>query len=203
MPRKSRSSTKKSKKSKRADKQIKPEISQIKIMTVTSSNVDQANQSLMQGEAMVEYYHPNCGHCQTLKPEWERMCFEIKKNYKGKATIAAVDCSDQEMLNRLQIEKSFQGFPTIFHMKDGRSIDEYQGDRTKDALLQFAESRLPISIQRQQLKPALPFVLSPTRRRRSVTRKKKGTTKRGSLKKAVQKRAKTIRKRLRRGKSKK
>ena len=31
--------------------------------------------------------------------------FEMKKNYRGKATIAAVDCSDQEMLNKLQIEK--------------------------------------------------------------------------------------------------
>ena len=64
-----------------------PEISQIKIMTVTSGNIDKANDSLTKGEAMVEYYHPNCGHCQTLKPEWEKMCFEMKKNYRGKATI--------------------------------------------------------------------------------------------------------------------
>ena len=176
MPAKSRSS-KKGKKSKKTKHQIQPEMSQIKIITVTSGNVNDANDSLTRGEAMVEYYHPNCGHCQTLKPEWEKMCFEIRKNYRGKATIAAVDCSDQEMLNRLQIEKNFQGFPTIFHMRDGRALQEYQGERTKDALLQFAENRLPISMRRQQLKPAFPLIPFKTLRkstkkpRRKITKK--------------------------------
>tara|TARA_A100001011_G_C14034935_1_gene725298 strand:- start:97 stop:708 length:612 start_codon:yes stop_codon:yes gene_type:complete len=196
MPPKSRSSKKVASKGKQ---ETESEMSQIKIITVTSGNIDKANSLLTKGEAMVEYYHPNCGHCQTLKPEWEKMCFEMKKKYKGKATIAAVDCSDQEMLNRLQIEKNFQGFPTIFHMRNGREVREYRGERTKDALLRFAENSLPISIQLPKLKPALPFVLSPIHRR-SMFRKKKstktrGTKKRRSLKKAVQKKAKTIKKR--------
>ena len=168
---------------------------------------------------MVEYYHPNCGHCQTLKPEWEKMCFEMKKNYRGKATIAAVDCSDQEMLNKLHIDKDYQGFPTIFHMRDGKSVQEYKGDRTKDALIRFAENSLPVTLQKQQLKPALPFVFSPSR---SVVLRKYGKGSRGkpkrrsvkkrtSRKKSVQKKAKSIGKnirkkitrKLRRGKSKK
>ena len=131
-----KSKTKKTEKTEKTEKKdVEPQISHIKIMTVTAGNINDANDSLSRGEAMVEYYHPNCGHCQTLKPEWEKMCFELKKNYRGKATIAAVDCSDQEMLNKLQVDKDFQGFPTIFHMRDGRSIQEYQGDRSNDALL--------------------------------------------------------------------
>ena len=193
MPAKSRSS-KKGKKSEKTKQQIQPQMSQIKIITVTSGNVNDANDSLRQGEAMVEYYHPNCGHCQTLKPEWEKMCFEISKNYRGKATIAAVDCSDQEMLNRLQIEKNFQGFPTIFHMRDGRAVQEYQGERTKDALLQFAENRLPISMRKHKLKPAFPLMPFKTLRkstkkpRRKITKKikKKPTRKpKSSQKKRV------------------
>ena len=200
-----------SKRKEKLELDTQPEMSQIKIITVTSGNVDKANNLLTKGEAMVEYYHPNCGHCQTLKPEWEKMCYEIKKNYNGKATIAAVDCSDQEMLNRLHIDKSFQGFPTIFHMRDGRSIHEYQGERTKDALLSFAESRLPISMRSQQLKPALPFVVSSIRDRSSANRKKKGskraegtkkargtrgTKKRSSFKKTIKKKAKELKKRV-------
>ena len=140
----------------------KPAMSQIKIITVTSGNVDDANSKLTKGEAMVEFFHPNCGHCQTLKPEWDKMCFQLKKDYKGKATVAAVDCSDQEMLGNLHIDQNFQGFPTIFHMKDGKTVDEYQGERTKDSLLKYAEERLPITMQTHELEPAIPFMFSPS-----------------------------------------
>lgn len=213
MPAKLRGLSKKKIERSQKEQSTQPEMSEIKIITVTSGNIDKANNLLTKGEAMVEYYHPNCGHCQTLKPEWEKMCFEMKKNYEGKATIAAVDCSDQEMLDKLQIDKSFQGFPTIFHMKDGRSVHEYQGERTKDALLDFAQSRLPISMRKQQLKPPISFVLSPTGKGSKSTVSRKKTTKgkkmkkRRSLKKTVQKKAKAIKKRLtkrlRRGKAKK
>ena len=123
------------------------------------------------------------------------------------------------MLNKLQIDKDFQGFPTIFHMRDGKSVQEYQGDRTKDALVRFAENSLPITLQEEPLKPALPFVFSPSR---SVVLRKHGKGSRGkpkrksvkkrtSLKKSVQKKAKKIgrnirkkiTRKLRRGKSKK
>jgi len=150
-----------------------PEVSGIKIITVTSGNIDKANKLLTQGQAMVEFYHPNCGHCQTLKPEWEKMCFELKKNYQGKAVIAAVDCSDQEMLQNLQIEQNFRGFPSIFHMSNGRQLQEYEGDRTKDALLSFAKSRLPISLTQQRLQPATQLFFSPTRT--THTRKRSNT----------------------------
>ena len=150
-----------------------PEVSGIKIITVTSGNTDKANKLLTQGQAMVEFYHPNCGHCQTLKPEWEKMCFELKKNYQGKAVIAAVDCSDQEMLQNLQIEQNFRGFPSIFHMSNGRQLQEYEGDRTKDALLSFAKSRLPISLTQQRLQPATQLFFSP--RRTTHTRKRSNT----------------------------
>ena len=196
-----------SKRKEKLELDTQPEMSQIKIITVTSGNVDKANNLLTKGEAMVEYYHPNCGHCQTLKPEWEKMCYDIKKNYNGKATIAAVDCSDQEMLNRLQIDKSFQGFPTIFHMRDGQSVHEYNGERTKDALLSFAESRLPISMRSQELKPALSFAVKSIRDRSDAkgtkgaksskgSRGTKGSKKRSSFKKTIKKKAKELKKRV-------
>ena len=150
-----------------------PEMSGIRIITVTKGNVNEANQYLSNGQAMVEFYHPNCGHCQTLKPEWEKMCFELKKNYQGKAVIAAVDCSDQEMLQNLQVEQNFRGFPSIFHMSNGRQLQEYEGDRTKDALLTFAKSRLPISLTQQRLQPATQLFFSPTRT--THTRKRSNT----------------------------
>ena len=160
-----------------------PQMSGIKIISVTSGNIDKANKLLTQGHAMVEFYHPNCGHCQTLKPEWKKMCFQLKKNYKGNATIAAIDCSDQEMLDKLTIDKNFQGFPTILHMINGKSAGggEYQGDRTSADLLKFAENKLPISKQEEKLQPATVFkggAKKGTKRRRRRTSKRRTSKRR-------------------------
>ena len=168
-----------------------PQMSGIKIISVTSGNIDKANKLLTKGHATVEFFHPNCGHCQTLKPEWEKMCFQLKKNYKGNATIAAIDCSDQEMLDKLTIDKNFQGFPTILHMINGKSAGggEYQGDRTSADLLKFAENKLPISRQEEKLQPATVFkggAKKSTKRRRGRRTNKRRTNKRRTNKRRRQ-----------------
>lgn len=164
------------------------QMSGIKIISVTSGNIDKANKLLTQGHALVEFYHPNCGHCQTLKPEWEKMCSQLKKIYKGNATIAAIDCSDQNMLNKLTIDKNFQGFPTILHMINGKNVDggEYNGDRTSADLLKFAENKLPISKQEEKLQPATVF--KGGAKKSTKTRRGRRTSKRRTNKKRTNKR---------------
>ena len=163
-----------------------PQMSGIKVISVTSGNIDKANKLLTQGHAMVEFYHPNCGHCQTLKPEWKKMCSQLKKNYKGNATIAAIDCSDQNMLNKLRIDKNFQGFPTILHTINGKSAGggEYNGDRTSADLLKFAENKLPISKQEEKLQPATVFKGGA---KKGTKRRKRRTSKRRTSKRRTRK----------------
>ena len=176
-----------------------PQMSGIKIISVTSGNIDKANKLLTQGHAMVEFYHPKCGHCQTLKPEWEKMCSQLKKNYKGNATIAAIDCSDQEMLDKLTIDKNFQGFPTILHMINGKSAGrgEYNGDRTSADLLKFAENKLPISRQEEKLQPATVFKGGA---KKGTKGRKRRTSKRRTNKRRTNKRRTNKRRRQRKNK---
>lgn len=157
----SKSPLKKEKATKKHDKTAEKSSlgsSGIRIISVGRENVDEANNLMMNKHAMVEFFHPQCGHCKALEPTWKQMCFELKKNYKGDAIIAAVDCSQQDMLNRLNIEKSFRGFPTIAHMHHGKHQHEFDDERTKEKLLAYAESKLPIM---RKVEKDLDTVVSP------------------------------------------
>ena len=135
----------------------------IRIISVGRENVDEANNLMMNKHAMVEFFHPQCGHCKALEPTWKQMCFEIKKNYKGDAVIAAVDCSQQDVLNRLHIDKKFRAFPTISHMHHGKHQHEFEDERTKDKLLEYAESKLPIMRQvERDLETVVEPMLTPS-----------------------------------------
>lgn len=83
---------------------------------------------------MVEFYAPWCGHCQNLKPAYEKAATALS----GIARLAAVNCDEDE-------NKAFcgsmgvQGFPTLKIVKPGRSkdgkkakpvVEDYQGART-------------------------------------------------------------------------
>ena len=142
----------------------------IRIINVGHENIDEANNLMMNKHAMVQFFHPQCGHCRTLKPTWNEMCFQMKKNYKGDAVIAAVDCSQQEMLNRLNIDKSFRGFPTIAHMHNGKHQHEFNDERTTDKLIEYAEDKLPImkEVKRDLKKVVEPMVTKSITVRPSV-----------------------------------
>ncbi|KAK4129116.1 thioredoxin-domain-containing protein [Parathielavia appendiculata] len=86
--------------------------------------------------SIVEFYAPWCGHCQNLKPAYEKAA----KNLEGLAKVAAVNCDDDA-------NKSFcgsmgvQGFPTlkIVRPKKGGGkpmVQDYQGPRTASAIVE-------------------------------------------------------------------
>ncbi|EGC37803.1 hypothetical protein DICPUDRAFT_76580 [Dictyostelium purpureum] len=92
------------------------------------------------GNVMVEFYAPWCGHCKSLKPEYEKAA----KNVKGLVKIAAINCDEEkELCGQYQI----QGFPTLKFFatqKNGKKQPEdYQGGRTASAIVKFALSKLP------------------------------------------------------------
>jgi protein disulfide-isomerase A6 len=88
--------------------------------------------------SMVEFYAPWCGHCQNLKPAYEKAATALD----GIARVAAVNCDEEE-------NKTFcgsmdvKGFPTLKIVKpvksrDGKKsrpmVEDYQGERTAKAI---------------------------------------------------------------------
>ncbi|KAL9093954.1 MAG: hypothetical protein Q9165_003877 [Trypethelium subeluteriae] len=85
--------------------------------------------------SIVEFYAPWCGHCQNLKPAYEKAA----KNLKGLAKVAAVNCDDDD-------NKPFcgsmgvQGFPTLKIVRPSKKsgkpvVEDYMGARNAKAIV--------------------------------------------------------------------
>jgi len=79
-----------------------------------------------------------CGHCQALKPEWQKM-----KSNMNKGNYQFHEIEDSDKLKDYKINKinkkirngklSANGYPTIFKVKGG-NIEYYGGERTSDQM---------------------------------------------------------------------
>ncbi|RKP07460.1 hypothetical protein THASP1DRAFT_30727 [Thamnocephalis sphaerospora] len=97
---------------------------------------------------VVEFFAPWCGHCKQLAPAYAKAA----KKVRDSVVMAAVDCDAAEN-KQLCGQQGIQGFPTIkvyYPMQDKKKPgrlkkipSDYQGERTSEALIQAAQSRLP------------------------------------------------------------
>ena len=89
------------------------------------SNINRSNHT-----SIVEFYAPWCGHCQSLKPAFEKAA----KSLSGLAKVAAVNC-DEEANKPLCGQMGVQGFPTLKIVRPGKKagkplVEDYQGARS-------------------------------------------------------------------------
>ncbi|XP_033207821.1 protein disulfide-isomerase A6 homolog [Belonocnema kinseyi] len=73
---------------------------------------------------IVEFYAPWCGHCQQLKPEYEKAATALK----GVVKVGAVNGDDHKSLGG---KYNIRGFPTIKIFSKGQTnAEDYNGPRT-------------------------------------------------------------------------
>lgn len=80
------------------------------------------------GDHFVMMYAPWCGHCQRLKPDWDKIA--KKPGVKG-VKISKVDCTASTSTCS---DHKVQGYPTLLYFRDGKKIDTYDGAKTLDGL---------------------------------------------------------------------
>ncbi|KII63574.1 putative protein disulfide-isomerase A6 [Thelohanellus kitauei] len=110
------------------------------VVTLSDANFTSTVQN-SEHHHLVEFYAPWCGHCKKLAPEWK----DAAKMLRGKVVLAAVDCT---VNTNLASEFGIKGFPTIKFIpaKSKNPLSaalEYDGGRTAQAIVHWAENKIP------------------------------------------------------------
>ena len=96
-----------------------------------SSSVDKYNNRVHSMPALVFFYMKNCGHCEMMKPEWQR--FEEQTRYnrgnQQNPTILIAKINSN-YLSMIEGFNSVDGFPTIVHLDKGKKVSEFSKERT-------------------------------------------------------------------------
>ena len=103
---------------------------------VASSN-DAINLSnlLKDGDWMVLYYADWCGHCQHMKPEWQKVVNKMKSS--NMVNVAEIESSHiGDLVNKPQVN----GFPTIKMYNSGVEKANFEDERVADKMEKFAMS---------------------------------------------------------------
>ncbi len=97
------------------------------VVELTDDNFDK---EFSDGNWLVKFYAPWCGHCKTLKPVFEELSLKTVGNVK----IGALDTTQQKIMAK---KYDIKRFPTIMYKK-GDVVGVYDGLRNLDGLLSFA-----------------------------------------------------------------
>ncbi|KAK4451347.1 protein disulfide-isomerase MPD1 [Podospora aff. communis PSN243] len=126
--------------------------------------------------SIVEFYAPWCGHCQNLKPAYEKAA----KNLEGLAKVAAVNC-DEDANKPFCGTMGVQGFPTlkIVRPKKGGGrpmVEDYQGQRTATAIVEAVVSKINNNVVKIEDKNLDKFLSDKNETAKAILFTEKGTT---------------------------
>lgn len=134
---------------------------------------------LRDGDWMVLYYADWCGHCQTMKPEWQKVVSKFSGNQS--VNVAEVEST---LIDKLAHKPQVQGFPTIKMYQHGKEVAQFQDERVADKMEKFAlsnSSKRHVTHQRKSThhtKRHVTHQRKPSSHHRKSTRHTKRHTKR-------------------------
>ena len=105
------------------------------------SKPDTFEKDIKEGKKLVWFYAEWCGHCKPMHSDWDKAAKKI--NEDGKNKMIKIDAGgkspeQQKIAQKYQVD----GFPTVSLYENGSKVEDYVGDRTEDAIVAFAKSKL-------------------------------------------------------------
>ncbi|XP_010912581.1 protein disulfide-isomerase [Elaeis guineensis] len=83
---------------------------------------------------LLQFYIPWCGFCTSLAPILEEVAVSFQND--DDVVIAKMDASANDVPHELNV----QGYPTIFFSSASGKLVRYQGDRTKEDIIDFIQN---------------------------------------------------------------
>jgi thiol-disulfide isomerase/thioredoxin len=109
-----------------------------------SSDDDAINLSkiIKDGDWMVLYYAEWCGHCKTMKPEWNKVVSNIKESNNSNDTTNNINIAEIESkhIDKLEDKPKIDGYPSIKMYNNGKEIANFNDSRVASKIEEFANS---------------------------------------------------------------
>ncbi|KAK0730924.1 hypothetical protein B0H67DRAFT_466214, partial [Lasiosphaeris hirsuta] len=126
--------------------------------------------------SIVEFYAPWCGHCQNLKPAYEKAA----KNLEGLAKVVAVNCDD-DANKQFCGTMGVKGFPTlkIVRPKKGGGrpmVEDYNGARTASGIVDAVVQKINNNVVKIEDKNLDKFLSENNETAKAILFTDKGTT---------------------------
>ena len=103
-----------------------------------------------------------CGHCKELKPKWKILKEKVKKDPSISLVVAEIKSDKSDEISNM-IHTNIPGFPSIVAIKDGKTVEQFQGRREVDDIMEFVQKHFGMRGGKRK-----------TRRRRKKSGKKRG-----------------------------
>ncbi|KAK7301401.1 hypothetical protein RJT34_12264 [Clitoria ternatea] len=99
---------------------------------------------------LLEFYAPWCGHCKKLAPTLDEVAVSYQSN--PDVIIAKLDATAND-IPRETFE--VQGYPTLYFRSASGKLTQYDGNRTKEDIIDFIEKNRDKPDQQEQVKDEL------------------------------------------------
>lgn len=83
---------------------------------------------------IVLFHLPGCGHCERLRPSWNKLVSDFSNNSLVSFKEVSGDLEPEEVQ-----KYNITGFPTILQLDSGVKVRTYTGDRSLESLKLFVE----------------------------------------------------------------
>lgn len=110
-----------------------PEVNDEPVKVVVADSLDELV-TRSGKNVFLEFYAPWCGHCQKLAPILEEVAISFQSD--ADVVIAKLDATANDIPSDTYDVK---GFPTIFFRSATGKLVQYEGDRTKQDIIDFIE----------------------------------------------------------------
>ncbi|MBA0823996.1 hypothetical protein Goarm_020687 [Gossypium armourianum] len=99
---------------------------------------------------LLEFYAPWCGHCKKLAPILDEVAVHYEKD--ADVLIAKLDATSNDILDE---NFDVRGYPTVYFRSANGNITLYEGDRTKEDIVDFIEKNRDKTVHQESLKDEL------------------------------------------------
>ena len=103
------------------------------------SDLKKLNHLMKTKHIVLLFFHPQCGHCKSFEPEWNKLVNQYNQLDKLDIIIGKIHANEMEKLDcyKKQIAPNFVGYPTIMHLNRNKYVEDYNDERKSDKIVNW------------------------------------------------------------------